>query len=312
MTSGIAFSFGVNAALSPTANNWSSPTHCGVNRVNSNNRLQCKEHLGTGVGARTRRCTMPTTNWRLCTSANILEEYDSGAIFNHALNGSKTIDDNIVQSVSTVSDEGFNGNAQATRSRSRSDMEHLQRLEEDYRKSKAAYKEAKERRKRATCKLDNLGSGEKRATTVSLTMIATLEQEYQQKKDVYKRAKASIKEAEKMTKTDTKSESCVTSPMNDNLWNGQWKQSGGEKANIEPSTVTICGGKTCRRLGAEAVASVIRGEGTVVDKCMKKCGGIGPSIRLVNGKVVKVNLRGAVRQAIEKGSVDESGTEFRV
>lgn len=76
---------------------------------------------------------------------------------------------------------------------------------------------------------------------------------------------------------------------------------------LQGAAVTVCGGKTCTRLGADAVAHVLRGagkgrEGAVQTgaPCMKMCGGVGPTLD-VGGEKVKVDFRAAVLGALVRG-----------
>ena len=60
--------------------------------------------------------------------------------------------------------------------------------------------------------------------------------------------------------------------------------------------VAVCAGKSCKRLGADAVAAMMKlapPEG----KCMKQCGGVGPTIS-VDGVPRKVNFRKALADAM--------------
>lgn len=59
--------------------------------------------------------------------------------------------------------------------------------------------------------------------------------------------------------------------------------------------IVVCNGKSCCRMGADAVAMLIS-KNTIRAPCMKLCGGIGPSLRQ-GDVVVKVDLRKAVQDA---------------
>lgn len=69
---------------------------------------------------------------------------------------------------------------------------------------------------------------------------------------------------------------------------------GGEKRE---TAVVVCGGKSCKGMGSEAVAHLM-GPGIEADgHCMKMCGGVGPTV-CVAGSKVKVDVRRAIGDAL--------------
>ncbi|PXF43919.1 hypothetical protein BWQ96_06385 [Gracilariopsis chorda] len=74
--------------------------------------------------------------------------------------------------------------------------------------------------------------------------------------------------------------------------------------------VAVCNGKSCCRMGADAVAMLI-GKNIARAPCMKMCGGVGPSVKQ-GDTVVKVDLKKAVQDAVatstEHGQSDKCGS----
>lgn len=180
-------------------------------------------------------------------------------------------------------------------------VQSLADLESDYKRAKARYKEAKavlEKGARRTMgEFTNVGD------TVSKEMVAVLEQEYRTKKKVYKRLKEMRKSEEKPKEVDMFRQDDSMNVMTDSGLsdNGQNLASDNTANNAE--VMTVCGSKTCCRLGAQAVATLLGPSAILVPKCMKRCGGVGPSVRLTNGKVVKVDFKNAVRNVVRQNSV---------
>lgn len=70
------------------------------------------------------------------------------------------------------------------------------------------------------------------------------------------------------------------------------------------ANVVVCGGKTCKKMGADAVVELLRKKENEVGgvqgnaPCMNKCGGSGPTMR-VQGEEVKLDFKSAVLAAIQ-------------
>lgn len=187
-------------------------------------------------------------------------------------------------------------------------------LESDYKLAKARYKEAKAIAEKGVSR--KVGEFTNVGETVSKEMVAVLEEEYRAKKGAYKRLKEMRKSKEKtkekpkemeMLKQEDSIKVMTDSGLCDN---GQSLTSDNTANNTE--MITVCGSKTCCRLGAQAVATLLGPSAILVPKCMKRCGGVGPSVRLTNGKVVKVDFKNAVRNAVPRNSVPITQASYTV
>lgn len=173
----------------------------------------------------------------------------------------------------------------------------LHLLEADYRAAKAAYKAAKAELK------SNMN--------MDISTVMALEQTYRTKKMLYKQEKKMAKMTQIAQKTQQRVPSTRSATVMPAVGAGLTveKPLGGGSISV-----AICGGKTCKRLGADAVAACIA-KGAVADAaCMKQCGGMGPTI-MVDGQVSKVDLNAAVQAALTNGAVDtdiDTGINLRL
>lgn len=194
----------------------------------------------------------------------------------------------------------------------------LRTLEATYRLAKAAYKAVE----RDTDFVEGVHSPDALA----------LKEDYRVKKAAYKAAKAAFKSKSKVVGPPANvDESTVANEHNGKQARPNWDQIGADSDDMafwnthfkekkrgkdegkelrkmvksdEPIAkapfqgTLVCGGKSCTRLGAAAVAEMLLGPRMVPNaKCMKACGGVGPSVSLA-GQVVKVDIRGATANAV--------------
>lgn len=167
-----------------------------------------------------------------------------------------------------------------------------QRAEDAYRSAKAVYKRAKDVYKGRSIS-ENAGPSPAQR---------------QEAEAVYRAAKLKCKEAKMILKTIRKANEAllkeeVRSPAPPTI-------DGIEMRTASANVVAVCGGKTCKRMGADAVADILQREtrkgflrdGVVhVDApCMKMCGGGGPTVRF-GADTIKVDFKKAVSDAIEGG-----------
>lgn len=195
----------------------------------------------------------------------------------------------------------------------RSWQESVDDLKKEYKAAKADYKDAKEAYEKGDTRSMN-GMGWVADVCVSAERVRILEREYRDKKAVYKRAKETRKAMEKgsttkkaITTMTTKTTKTTAMKTNEVIGDAAVRDAGATHT-LTPTTarsaavVTVCGSKTCARLGAQAVANVLGPAASLVPKCMSRCGGVGPSVRLGDGRVVKVDLKAAVRNAINQNT----------
>lgn len=166
-----------------------------------------------------------------------------------------------------------------------------QHAEAEYRSTKAVYKRAKDVYKQRTA------MPEMRA---NLPSAGEVEAAYRAAKLKYKEAKSAWKALRNAKQASLKDKT----PKLESL--------GISRMPVGFDTtefITVCGGKTCKRMGADAVAEVMQREtrkgfmmGANVSMnapCMKQCGGEGPTVRL-GTDTVKVDLKKAVLDAINR------------
>lgn len=139
-------------------------------------------------------------------------------------------------------------------------------VEEAYRLAKATYKQAKAAAK------------------------ALRKEEDAEAKAARKRAKAERKAAEKAALCTALAQPPIFGTRPD-------------AAGTDVANVVVCGGKTCKKMGADVVMELLRKkEGEVGGvrgeaPCMKMCGGGGPTLR-VGGEEVKLDFKNAVLAAV--------------
>lgn len=180
-------------------------------------------------------------------------------------------------------------------------LQDLAELERDYKTAKSEYKEAKamvkEGMKRAK---DGNSSFE---GTISEEVVTVLERAYREKKAAYKRAKEMVKTKEmakeRHNDTGIAVQNGATRTVTDDEPRMPATNRPADSAANGAATVTVCGSKTCTRMGSHAVAAMLGSSASLVAKCMDRCGGVGPSVRLKDGRVVKVDFRNAIRKAVE-------------
>lgn len=126
-------------------------------------------------------------------------------------------------------------------------------------------------------------------TPITAPSLESLEADYKAKKATYKAAKALYKAAKKATECKEKD----TKMKKPKLDEQQPTQSIG--------TISVCSGSSCLRHGSEAVAAILTPKIPPNAKCMKMCGGIGPTI-CVDGVPSKVNLKAAIQGAVTEAA----------
>lgn len=154
------------------------------------------------------------------------------------------------------------------------DMRMLDELKETYKKAKMAYKQA-----RRACE-----------DSESCDNVDELYGIYKTAKTAYKTSKAAYK-----LKMKTNASSVCTSGVEKASMSVREQR--GMDANTQNACMTVCGGKACTRLGAVGVAAVLGRKAVMDARCMKMCGGVGPTVR-VGEELVKVDVRAAVDDAL--------------
>lgn len=125
-------------------------------------------------------------------------------------------------------------------------------------------------------------------TPITAPSLETLEADYKAKKATYKAAKAVYKAAKKATEckeNDTKMKKSKPDKVQSNI------------ISQPTGNISVCSGSSCLRHGSQAVATILTPKIPPNAKCMKMCGGIGPTI-CVDGVPTKVDLKAAVQNAI--------------
>lgn len=144
-------------------------------------------------------------------------------------------------------------------------------------------------------------------TPITAPSLESLEADYKAKKATYKAAKALYKAAKKATECKEK-DTKMKKPKLEELQ---------PKVTQSTGTISVCSGSSCLRHGSEAVAAILTPKIPPNAKCMKMCGGIGPTI-CVDGVRSKVNLKAAIQTAVteaaekvkEKTAVADMGDNY--